>query len=303
MRNLTRNLTHSGVSRQNLLDDEVSSNSSSVILQHETAESGINPFLGSDEEVGTDDVQKKIKNTASSIPDYKGYYSKKGDSGSGWKNSSNLGKPLSKFGAASPINVLSSNDIWKPPEYDRYPQVSSRVASMLPTAQQQQKEPQNSPVGSSSSLSSNQNPFSGEPDFSPFGGYPASSFPLMMEEKEEDDYLHNPDPEEEARLDNRRFFEDFKHMSKKSFGGFAGLILLVLGGAALFIVLPALTFTGATKGNYHNVIEILTLYEYPQLSAIRTNLIDKDTPDDFKTKTARDGSLWKLTFSDEFNAE
>ncbi|GAV53267.1 hypothetical protein ZYGR_0AI05510 [Zygosaccharomyces rouxii] len=311
MRDLTRNLTHNGVSRQNLLDDEVSSNSSSIIMQHETAESGVNPFIGSDEEVGDSDVQKKIINTASSMPDYKGYYSKKSDSSGGWQNNSGLGKPP-KLGAAnvttnklstSSVNVLSSSDIWKPSEYDRYPQVSSRVASMLPVAQQQQKEPQNSPAGSSSSLSSNQNPFLGEPDFSPFGGYPASSFPLMMEEKEEDDYLHNPDPEEEARLDRRRIFEDFRHMSKKSFGGLAGLILLLLGAAALFIVLPALTFTGATKGDYHNVIELLTHYEYPQLSAIRTNLVDKDTPDDSKTKKAKDGSLWKLTFSDEFNAE
>ncbi|CAR27274.1 hypothetical protein ZYGR_0I05480 [Zygosaccharomyces rouxii] len=312
MRDLTGNLANTGVvSRQNLLDDDISSNSSSIEIQHETAESGVNPFMGSDEEVGADDVQKKIVSTASSMPDYKGYYSKKNGASGGWQGSGGIAKSPQKLGpgnittkklSTSSVNTLSPNDIWKPPEYDRYPQVSSRVLSMPPTAQQQ-KEQQNSPVGSASSLSSNPNPFSGEPDFSPFGGYPASSFPLMMEEKEEDDYLHNPDPEEEARLDRRRFVEDFRHMSKRSFGGLAGLILLLLGAAAVFVVLPALTFTGATKGDYHNVVDFITPYKYPQLSAIRTDLVDKDTPEQFKTKKAMDGSLWKLAFSDEFNAE
>ena len=38
------------------------------------------------------------------------------------------------------------------------------------------------------------NPFLLGTDFSPFGGYPASSFPLHIDEKEPDDYLHNPNP-------------------------------------------------------------------------------------------------------------
>ena len=52
-------------------------------------------------------------------------------------------------------------------------------------------------------------------NFSPFGGYPTSSFPLKMEEKEDDDYLHNPDPEEDAKLDRWRPFEDIKFMDRR----------------------------------------------------------------------------------------
>ncbi|KKY27444.1 putative betaglucan synthetase [Phaeomoniella chlamydospora] len=37
------------------------------------------------------------------------------------------------------------------------------------------------------------------------------------------------------------------------------------------------------------------------LANIRTSLVDPDTPDDAKTKTASDGSTWHLVFSDEFS--
>ncbi|CDH15973.1 probable Beta-glucan synthesis-associated protein KRE6 [Zygosaccharomyces bailii ISA1307] len=309
-----RNLTNNGVSQQDLLEDV----SSSISVGNDPNEQDrvVNPFLDDSEALEGNPTEIRVNqgrgmSTASLIPDggtksdYKGYYSKRA---SDWKGS--LGKPQTNNPAKNStvsVNTFSASDILKPPEYDRYPQVSSRVPSMLPGQQQHQQQDQsqqrrNSPTGSQSSLSSS-NPFTGEPDFSPFGGYPASSFPLLMDEKEEDDYLHNPDPEEEARLDRRRFVSDFKHMSKKSFGGMAGLLLLLLGGAAVFIVIPAVTFTGATKGKYHNVVTLLTDYRYPQLSAIRTNLVDNDTPDEYKTKKAKDGSLWKLVFSDEFNAE
>ncbi|KAL6926208.1 beta-glucan synthesis-associated protein [Hanseniaspora valbyensis] len=174
-----------------------------------------------------------------------------------------------------------------------------------------------SPNNSSSSLNSNDdlvlNPLhdtslasglnNGDEDFSPFGGYPASSFPLLMDEKEDDDYLHNPDPEEEARLDKRRFSLDFKHMDKKSFGGWAALVFLFLGIIAVFVVLPVLTYSNVIDyGTSATVIDLLSPYQYPQLSAIRTSLIDPDTPSSAKTKTSTSGDTWELVFSDEFNA-
>ena len=143
----------------------------------------------------------------------------------------------------------------------------------------------------------------GDEDFSPFGGYPASSFPLLMDEKEDDDYLHNPDPEEEARLDKRRFSLDFKNMDKRSFGGWAALFFLFLAVIAVFVVLPVLTYSNVI--DYHStatVIDLLSPYQYPQLSAIRTSLIDSDTPSSAKTKTSTSGDTWELVFSDEFNA-
>ncbi|CAR27275.1 hypothetical protein ZYGR_0I05490 [Zygosaccharomyces rouxii] len=319
-----RNLTNT--SQQNLNgsgnDSEFSSGEREQILR-----GGENPFLGSDEE------EEVVNNSETSLihnlpqfdkgpgngpqrdlSDYRGYYSKNGSGDQLGERTQNLNPPKILPHSNSVSSNLSTNDILSPPEYDRYPLVGSRIASVQQlhgynNAPQHGSSNANNQLGmslppgngSSSSLSSN--PFLVDHDFSPFGGYPESSFPLTLDDKEDDDYLHNPDPEEEARLDRRRFVEDFRHMSKKSFGGLAGFVLLILGGAAIFVILPALTFTGATKGSYHQVVTFLTDYKYPQLSAIRTNLVDKDTPDQFKTKKAMDGSLWKLVFSDEFNAE
>lgn len=242
--------------------------------------------------------------------DYKGYYSRAGRGSAGGaaaasRDNSRLG-PSKALPSSTSLNTgLSANDIMSPPEYDRYPLVSSRVTSMaqMHNAAHAQAPPvsASSSTGNVSNSSISSNPFLGEQDFSPFGGYPATSFPLLMDEKEEDDYLHNPDPEEEARLDRRRFVDDFKHMSKRSAGGLIGILVVLLGAMAVFIILPALTFTGATHHTKPEVVEFLTEYEYPQLSAIRTNLVDPNTPSTAMSRQAMDGSYWQLTFSDEFN--
>lgn len=219
-------------------------------------------------------------------------------------------------GDMSPNLNLSNNDIMSPPAFDRYPLMGSRVASYTNLQSPNNGNPNHftdkylysnntSPRdGSGSTFSSSNNPFAAEHDFSPFGGYPATSFPLLMDDKEDDDYLHNPDLEEEARLDRQRFMNDFKHMDRKSFAGLIGILTLFAAGIMIFIVLPALTFTGVTDyGPKYEVIDLLTPYQYPQLAAIRTSLVDPDTPEDARTRKAMDGSEWQLVFSDEFNAE
>lgn len=277
--------------------------------------------------------------TAHNISDYRGYYSRNvsgiNDSNINTdydtvnnNNNNNINQVNNRIlpqsystnnfsnGDISPNLNLSNNDIMSPPAFDRYPLVGSRVASStnLIVPNSGNPNPHNDKFvysnrsspreGSGSTFSSSNNPFTAEHDFSPFGGYPATSFPLLMDDKEDDDYLHNPDLEEEARLDRQRFMNDFKHMDRKSFVGLIGILTLFAAGIVIFIVLPALTFTGVTDyGPDGEVINILTPYQYPQLSAIRTTLVDPDTPDDAKTRQARDGSDWKLVFSDEFNAE
>lgn len=242
------------------------------------------------------------------VSDYKGYYSKNSPgTGATSAGQDNLRLNSSKaIPSSTSLNTgLSANDIMSPPEYDRYPLVSSRITSMaqMPYQTKDSQGHNSSSPGNASTSSISSNPFLGEQDFSPFGGYPASSFPLLMEEKEDDDYLHNPDPEEEARLDKNRFVNDFKHMSKRSFGGLVGILFLFLGAMVVFIVIPAVTFTGGLHhSKNYEVVNLLTDYEYPQLSAIRTSLVDPDTPDTALTRKARDGSEWQLAFSDEFNA-
>lgn len=254
------------------------------------------------------------------VSDYQGYYSKSGGrgnlvggrngNGNGWDNSNTESNSTSQLLPPQPghgfpsstsmaSNAISSSDIMSPSAFDRYPQVGTRTASM----QIGNTPAQGSSSGNQSDSSVNStNPFLSDQDFSPFGGYPASSFPLTIEEKEDDDYLHNPDPEEEVKLDKERFKLDLKHMDKRSAGGLAGLLLLFLGGIAVFVVLPVVTFTGVGS-HYVNKVEVLSLYDYPQLSAIRTSLVDPDTPSDAMNITSYRGDVWTLVFSDEFNAE
>ncbi|KAK9451029.1 Skn1 protein [Limtongia smithiae] len=141
---------------------------------------------------------------------------------------------------------------------------------------------------------------SNDPDFSPFGGYPVSLFPLHIDEKEPDDYLHNPDPLLDSKSD-RRWYE----FDTRGLGGAASLALLVLGAVAVFIILPVLTFSGHTGVSHGTkyVTAPLSNYKYNILSRIRTNLIDEDTPESAYTTVNKDGKKMVLVFSDEFNTD
>ncbi|KAG2736518.1 hypothetical protein G9P44_000608 [Scheffersomyces stipitis] len=186
-----------------------------------------------------------------------------------------------------------------PSEYDRYPTMAgSRVVSSS-SLQNLNKMAVSKNDGDSSSVSSGPLSY----DFSPFGGYPASSFPLYIDEKEPDDYLHNPDPVKDAEYDKNRFVYDLKTLDKRALGGLLGVIFLLVAAICVFVVLPVLTFSRAGVHYTPEEYEILTHYQYPLLSAIRTNLVDPDTPSDALTIKAQDGSNWSLVFSDEFNAE
>ena len=253
------------------------------------------------------------------VSDYKGYYARNNNNnssnsgniqgrspnGAGLRVPSTISQQQPNHGFPSSTsmasNLIATSDIMSPPAFDRYPQVgNSRTVSMHAGGTPLQGS--SSGNNSNSSINSS-NPFLSDQDFSPFGGYPASSFPLKMDEKEDDDYLHNPDLEEDLRLDKKRFELDLKNMDKRSAGGLIGILLLFLGAIAVFIILPVVTFTGAGRHGSAEVTELLTLYEYPQLSAIRTSLVDPDTPSSAKTVKSLSGDTWELVFSDEFNAE
>lgn len=163
----------------------------------------------------------------------------------------------------------------------------------------------NSPYAQTNKDSSSQsNPFLVYEDgTSPFGGYPVSNFPLTIDEKEPDDYLHNPDPIEDALYDKNRFKHDLKNMDRKSLGGLIGIIVLFLAALGVFVLLPVFTYSGLADHAKPEVYEVLTQYQYPILSAIRSNLVDPDTPEQFFWHKNKDGNNWKLVFSDEFNTE
>lgn len=233
---------------------------------------------------------------------HSGYYSQNGTSANLLLHTSSS-EDVSEKPGASDINV--NDGIQVPSEFDRYPSMAgSRVVSSSSLSTQfNNLHPKIGSLSADDSSIRSLDPFVSNVDFSPFGGYPASSFPLHIDEKEADDYLHNPDPVADAEYDNNRFIHDLKAMDRRSALGLFGFILFFLGAMAVFIILPVLTYSGATTHVTPESYEILTLYSYPISAAIRTSLIDPDTPSDAQTKTSNTGEEWVLTFSDEFNAE
>ena len=153
------------------------------------------------------------------------------------------------------------------PAYDRYPKQYA-TSTQLSSSSLLYDDDMNNSISSPSY----------DNDFSPFGGYPASQFPLSIDEKEPDDYLHNPDPVLDADYNRNRFIYDLKHMDRRSFNGALALIVMVLAAIGVFIILPVLTFTNSNPKVRPQVFEVLTHYEYPMLSAIRQDLVDPDTP-------------------------
>ncbi len=129
-----------------------------------------------------------------------------------------------------------------------------------------------------------------------FGGFPHTDF-LLAGEKEDDDYLHNPDPIADAELDRKCAWD------KRSTCNLLGILFIIIGCLCLFIIVPITTYGNIHSKSKDQEYEILTDYTYPLLSAIRTDLVDPDTPESALTRTAKDGSEWKLVFSDEFNEE
>ena len=303
--------------------------------QFQGEERPTNPFSSPEEEARSMSSSQRSSATSSSEDDplhaqygrpfnaYNGYYSQNegttskllsNDNSSNEEripaSRSNYSNNLANYANNGANSSSNATNIQVPTEYDRYPSMAgSRVVSssslnnMGPNSQLGHKSSslQQKSDGDSSSMSSD--PFSHGDEFSPFGGYPASSFPLHIDEKEADDYLHNPDPIADANYDINRFMADLKNMDKRSFGGLLGVIGLLIGALVLFILLPVLTYSGVTNHYKPETYEVLTDYKYPLLSAIRTSLVDPDTPDDAMSKTAKDDSTWSLVFSDEFNAE
>lgn len=150
-----------------------------------------------------------------------------------------------------------------------------------------------------SSVNPNFNEQDPERGFSPYlkdGGmtvqYPA------IDEKEDDDNIHNPNPNE--RLEPGR---------GRKFLGALCVLMVICGVCVLSIVVPVLKHTGYTRHSQENnkagpIGEDLSNAVYPILSAVRNSLIDLDTPQHAMTRdSVLGGGKLKLVFSDEFNQD
>lgn len=138
------------------------------------------------------------------------------------------------------------------------------------------------------------------------------AFPLYNDQKEEDDDMHMPQWDDDAK---------FKPTIKERFSrdnllNTLGMIFLVIGLLTIFVVLPVISFTGTNliPYTYDTPLDQMGYgkpeawahvndVKYPLLQNVRTGLIDPDTPKSAKTRKSIDGSNLVLVFSDEFNAQ
>lgn len=136
-----------------------------------------------------------------------------------------------------------------------------------------------------------------ERGFSPYleGGGMAVQYPTI-DEKEDDDDIHNPDPN-----------EVFRPSYKKVCLGVLSISVVICGVFLLFIAWPVLQHTGygrPDQGRSEIWDESLSNFTYPILGAARTSLIDPDTPQYAMARySVLGGRKLKLVFSDEFNKD
>ncbi|KAF1811789.1 beta-glucan synthesis-associated [Eremomyces bilateralis CBS 781.70] len=138
------------------------------------------------------------------------------------------------------------------------------------------------------------------------------SFPLFLDEKEPDDDMHMPYPDDDVRFRPR--LRD--HFSRANICSTIGLIMMISGILFLFVVFPVLSYTSVVhfSGSYDTPIDEMpdqvpepqpwaTVNDrhHPLLRYMRRGLIDPDTPSHAKTRKSVDGSDLILVFSDEFN--
>ena len=139
---------------------------------------------------------------------------------------------------------------------------------------------------------------------------PSSGLLLFPEDVEKDDYLHNPDPN-----DNKRECDIF---TRRGIVNLGGLALIGVGVLALFIAFPV-TYDIVLVANNRMLIDLRSTFvqkfeksddpclsiancipgikNVPLLQNMRRGMIDPDTPDSAKTKTAVDGSTLNLVVS------
>lgn len=123
-----------------------------------------------------------------------------------------------------------------------------------------------------------------------------------IDEKEDDDNLHNPQPGDDARP---RLRDCHEHFNLRAFFAVMFIGMFVAGLFTLFIVWPIVTY--ARLGGEKTSVVIpdrLSNLTFPILSSIRTSLVDPDTPIRYRTRKSVLGTeTLKLVFSDEFNKD
>jgi len=128
----------------------------------------------------------------------------------------------------------------------------------------------------------------------------AGKFPMYTDEKEMDDDLHMPYPDDDVRLKPKLR----EYFARGQLWSLFGLILMLLGLATVFILLPVLSYTGTAIYSYpyhsdrsgpppqNSSLDPefhVNNVKYPLFKNIRHGLIDPTTPASAMTRTTFDG--------------
>ena len=193
-------------------------------------------------------------------------------------------------------------------DYSRYPYPRTRPVSLhSQLAFATEKAPWSIPLALAGGSALESSATVGPRDFlsgylddrvSGFGGL---QYPLFNDEKEADDEMHMPNAN-----DDRTFRPKLKdYMNRGAIAPCLGLVIMIFGIIALFIVLPVLRYAGlAVLPDSRPPIDPALFVNnnvYPLLKNVRQGLIDPSTPQSAMTRKAVDGSDLQLAFSDEFN--
>lgn len=100
------------------------------------------------------------------------------------------------------------------------------------------------------------------------------------------------------------YFNPFIYLTHYHYGQvfavFAVFSILIFGSMGYLITVAKRYLSPVPP----EVYEVLSPYSYPHLSAIRTSLVDPDTPKDALERSSLvNDDVWELVFSDEFNAD
>ena len=226
---------------------------------------------------------------------------------------SDLGRDYSRYPARNGQTQNSASSS-PPPHYSRAvgtPHIAL-LASLTP------KNPFSDPPANA------EEPEKDEKMFSPFLddriGAPSTAdygygFPMYTDEKELDDDMHTPYPDDDIQFKPK--MSDF--LGRRQLWSLYGMIMMLVGLLTLFVVLPILSYSGVEFYSYAYDTPLdqmgggdgidtsswtyVNSVKYPLLQNIRTGLIDPDTPQSAMTRQSINGEELQLVFSDEFNAQ
>lgn len=223
-----------------------------------------------------------------------------------------LGRDYSRYPSRK-VQPSNTVNLPPPPHYSRAVGTPGTALTLIPPSPH---NPFNDPPVNGEDLEKN------EKIFSPFlddqmgaltaAGY-GYGFPMYTDEKELDDDMHMPYPDDDVQLKPK--FSDY--FARRQLCSLFGMIFMLLGLLCLFVVMPVITSSGIDIYSYPydtplnqmshgDVVDpsswtYVNSRKYPLLRNIRTGLIDPDTPKSAMTRRSIKGDELQLVFSDEFN--